>query len=118
MNAQVIKIDLSPAIYHLLSNLNMSSLGQTVGVPSIPDREGYIGDLVDVWTGCAAVLVENDMREWSYYMAEFGKESWYRIGDAVARYEVGLHFAQGMLLRDQEAYKVRWQLAAQRCVTS
>ena len=55
-------MDLSPAIYRLLSNINVAKLGQHTGVPEIPDREGYISDLVAVWTGCAAVLVQNDLR--------------------------------------------------------
>lgn len=61
---QLIKSDVSPAIYRLLSSITVSKLGgaQDLGVPDIPDRETYIADLVEVWTGCGAVLVENNQR--------------------------------------------------------
>ena len=59
---QMIRADISPAIYRLLSNINVAKLGQNTGVPDIPDREAYISELVDTWTGCAAVLIHNDMR--------------------------------------------------------
>ena len=39
-------------------------------------------------------------------MGEYGKESWKRISDVVARYEIGLHFAKNMLVHDIRAYDV------------
>ena len=110
----LIKEHLSPAFYHLLSNLNVSSDGQGGSLPTIRDRQSYISDLVETWVGCASVLVRNNERDWSYYTGEFGKESWQRISDKTARYEIGLHFANDMLRHDETAYQVSQRSTSRR----
>lgn len=55
--ASVVRVDLSPAIYRLLSN--MLTDGPNTG-PSLStkEREEYVDQLVDCWTGAASVLVQ------------------------------------------------------------
>lgn len=109
---QIIKTDISPALYHLLSNLN-AAIDSNDGSGISPGRmRDYIADVVETWTASATVLVQNKQRDWEYYTGEFGKESWQRISDRTVRYEVGLHFAIGMLNCDQAAYKVGLQFCA------
>lgn len=67
----------------------------------------YMEDIVKTWVGCASVLVHNKRRDWTFYTGEFGKESWQRVSDRTAKYEIGLHFTLGMLKADANAYKVR-----------
>merc|ERR1711974_474285 len=66
--AELLREQLSPAIYRLLSNINVVSLGQDTGVPDIPDRDVYVASLVGIWSEMAAVTVENNLRDWSFYM--------------------------------------------------
>lgn len=59
---QIIRDHLSPAIYRLLSNINVVSLGQDTGVPDIPDRDTYISELVAAWSEMAAITVHHNLR--------------------------------------------------------
>lgn len=104
---QVIKHDISPAIYRHLSIITAPNLGRDTGVPVIADRDRYLGELVQTWTGCASVLVFNNQRDWSFYLGPFGKESWQRMSDPIARWEIGTHFAYCLLKLDGDgkAYK-------------
>jgi hypothetical protein len=94
-----------------LSNLNSATdgLDNAASLP-IVDRQAYIADLVETWTGCASVLVQHDQQDWSTYTGEYGKESWQRISDKTAKYEIGLHFAHGMLRSDESAYRVSFRV--------
>ncbi|CAO1634178.1 unnamed protein product [Parajaminaea phylloscopi] len=67
-------------------------------------RRHFLETAIDCWAGCAHVLVENGLRDWSYYIV-FGNECWKRIGNVAARRDAGLRFVHNVALLDgQQAF--------------
>lgn len=103
---EMLKTDICPRLYSILSDLNATSSGQESGVPEFPNRKQYIANVVETWALCAVVLVQKGQREWHHFMDPFGKESWQRFADISGRFEAGGVFACTMLANDSKAYKV------------
>ncbi|KAN0065392.1 hypothetical protein ACQY0O_001228 [Thecaphora frezii] len=121
---------ISPALFRLVSNLyhpdrraeGLSvSLGVTERLASCDEpgrlqrrtrldrlvkeaeRRRYLEAVIDCWAGCAHVLVQNGLRDWTSYLT-FGNESWKRIDDPVGKRDVGLRFLLNVLMLDPEAF--------------
>ena len=64
--ARVVREDLSPAIYRLLSNMLTDGLASGPGM-SAKEKEEYVDQLVDCWAGAASVLVQrgDQVRRWT-----------------------------------------------------
>lgn len=129
--AQQARASISPALFTLISNVyhpDRASEGRRISLgisdqalPSMNDsstaaqrqqmdvllkqttRRRYVEMLIDCWAGCAHVLVQNGLRDWSSYLT-YGNESWKRLEDAVARRDVGLRFLQNVVSLDPAAY--------------
>ena len=59
--AQIIKTRLAPALFRLVSNVFVVDASKTRVGPTITDRIGYAEKLVECWTGCLSVMIENDL---------------------------------------------------------
>jgi hypothetical protein len=104
-----LRSSLSPLLYSLISDLNVSASGHMSGVPQFANMTGYIENVVEVWAACAAILVSKNCRDWTFYTTIFGKESWQRVGNAITKYEIGTIFCSQMLKSDNKAYQVSVQ---------
>ncbi|EIN06032.1 hypothetical protein PUNSTDRAFT_145408 [Punctularia strigosozonata HHB-11173 SS5] len=58
---------------------------------------------VDCWVGCANVLVQNGLKDWSRFY-EYGSGSWDQIMDTAKRRRVSLRFMYTLLRLDPQAY--------------
>ncbi|TIC02395.1 hypothetical protein E3Q17_01443 [Wallemia mellicola] len=100
--AQIIKAHISPAIHKLLSNIHIPNEDGTC--PS-DERPFYVEKLINCWAGCAHVLVQHDLTDWSTYML-YGSESYRRISNESARRNVGRVFLENIKILDPSAYPV------------
>lgn len=59
-SSQFIKTNLSPAFFRLVSNILVAT-GLGRGGPTIGDRSAYAQRVVECWTRCLSVMIENDV---------------------------------------------------------
>ncbi|KDE03238.1 hypothetical protein MVLG_06267 [Microbotryum lychnidis-dioicae p1A1 Lamole] len=100
--AQMIKSELSPAFFRLVSNIFGSTewRGPTVG-----DRVAYAQQVVETWIRCVAVMVQHDLVDWSGYL-RYGDQSWKRVVDPIGRRTIGLLLAILILRHEPDAYSL------------
>ncbi|CED85636.1 Methyl methanesulphonate-sensitivity protein 22 [Phaffia rhodozyma] len=104
----------SPAIYKLLSNMVVDDQAwvQLVGergseVSREEDsraRDSYVAQLVDCWSGCASVLVQHGLKDWSSYV-ELGTESWKRFSESATKRQIGLRFMWNLAQLNPSSYE-------------
>ncbi|KAH7927866.1 hypothetical protein BV22DRAFT_245793 [Leucogyrophana mollusca] len=92
---------ISPALYRLVCKQFRD--GEHSRAITLEDYCCNTDQWIDCWVGCANVLVQNRLREWSLYM-KLGPQSWERIIDATWRRRVGLRFNFTLLQLDPGAY--------------
>ncbi|SCZ94370.1 BZ3500_MvSof-1268-A1-R1_Chr12-2g03853 [Microbotryum saponariae] len=100
--AQMIKSELSPAFFRLVSNIFGSTewRGPTVG-----DRVAYAQQVVETWIRCVAVMVQHNLVDWSGYL-RYGDQSWKRVIDPIGRRTIGLLLAILILRHEPDAYSL------------
>ncbi|SCV73101.1 BQ2448_7026 [Microbotryum intermedium] len=100
--AHMIKSELSPAFFRLVSNIFGSAewRGPTVG-----DRVAYAQQVVETWVKCISVMVQHDLVDWSGYL-RYGDQSWKRVIDPIGRRTIGLLLAILILRREPDAYSL------------
>ena len=122
--SQLINSTLSPAMFRLISNIFVFDHASRGG-PTIADRSGYAEQVVECWTRCLIVMVENDiavsarrdtlvptladtlaLQEWTPYL-RYGDQSWKRISDPLGRRDVALFLAVQILKYDSSVFQVR-----------
>jgi hypothetical protein len=120
--AAFVKAQLSPAVWKLLSAIYMPDIDATRSAPVVGKesqlRAEYVIQVVQCWTACASVMVENRLRvrpslslctlltlwqDWNSYIV-FGDETFKRIPDPLGRREVGMLFGCCLFEIDPEAF--------------
>ncbi|KZP01666.1 hypothetical protein CALVIDRAFT_552010, partial [Calocera viscosa TUFC12733] len=96
--AQIVDKELSPAVFQLISNVFAD--GSLVALEQWP----MVDAAVDCWAGCGQLLVSNNVRDWSSYVAVYGAESYTRLMNKADRRRVGLRFMYKVISLEPDAY--------------
>ncbi|KLO13255.1 hypothetical protein SCHPADRAFT_852723 [Schizopora paradoxa] len=102
--AQIMDSDITQAIYRLVIQHFQDPSNSRITENTVDEFYRNTDRWVDCWVGCAAVVVQNERRVWSYYL-EMGSQSWTSISDSALRRRVGLRFMHRLLQLDPPAYR-------------
>jgi len=130
--AEVVRDRLSPAFWRLVSTMfDGASGGGAAGgaAVAVADQTQYAKQVVECWTRCLTVLVENDLtvsgrsqawaaqgsrradgwnmdaQDWTPFI-QYGDHSWRRISDPVGKKYIGMLLAIQVLKHDPAVYPV------------
>ncbi|RPD62610.1 hypothetical protein L226DRAFT_458818, partial [Lentinus tigrinus ALCF2SS1-7] len=96
---EIIDKHISHAIYRLVCKHFADPVYQQAKELSFQKADAW----VDCWVGCANVVVQNEVKAWSFYLS-FGSQSWESIVEPDWRRRVGLRFMYMVLQLDPPAY--------------
>ncbi|KAI0715629.1 Mus7/MMS22 family-domain-containing protein [Cerioporus squamosus] len=91
---------ISPAMYRLVCKHFNDPAYQQAGELSFRKAD----DWVDCWVGCCNVVVQNNDKDWEFFLDYYGPQSWERIIEPCWRRRVGLRFMYMLLQLDPPAY--------------